>query len=276
MILQMLARMEYLEEADRMKNNYRNQMKLSANNGITRTKEWAGNAKDRVLDMEISQHMEEVLMNRLRLLSIITAIFALFTLFIMANDLAYFVTAIIIGFLVMVLDIIVEHKGVSADEWGYPARRLSFRKIPIELLVLFFSCGVLITFVFNCFRTPIMETAFIASSGIAGLSILQIVLLSVGTFFMIQYFSRKCSNVVFGTLPISLALYLSYPEPWILVVSLLPMYIDYYLEKRLVKSAHIEYNQYDEDLALGVAFSYFPLTIFILGVVALVYSLIGW
>lgn len=255
--------------------DYREKMKISANNGVVRTKEWAGNAKDRIFNMDISQHMEKVLMNRLRLLSIITAIFALFTLFIMAQSPAYFVTAIIIGFIVMVLDIIVEYKGISADEWGYPAHRLSFRKVPLELLVLFFSCGVLITFAFNCFRTSIVETAFLTASGIAGLTIVQVLLLSAGTFFIIQYFRRKCSNVVFGTLPISIALYLSYPEPWILVISMLPMYIDYYLEKRLVKSAHIEYNQYDEDLALGVAFSYFPLTVFILGVVALVYSLVG-
>jgi len=269
--------MEYQVESDYMGSeslNYKEKMKKSASNGVTHTKEWAENAKDRILNMEISQHMEKVLMNRLKLLSIITTIFAMFTLFIMAQSPAYFVTAIIIGFLAMVIDLIVEYKGVSADEWGYPARRLSFRKIPIELMFLFFSCGVLITFVFSCFRTPIMDAGFIAISGIAGLSIAQIVLLSIGAFFMIQYFRRKCVTLIFGALPISIAMYLAFPEPWILVLSVLPMYIDYYLEKRLVKSAHIEYSGYDEEVAVGVAISYFPVSIFVLGLVALVYGLI--
>ena len=213
-------------------------------------------------------------MNRLKLLSIITTLFALFTLFIMTHSPAYFITAIIIGFLAMVLDLIVEYKGVSADEWNYPARRLSFRKIPIELMYLFFSCGVIITFVFSCFRTPIMDTMFIASSGIAGLSIAQIVLLSIGVFFTIQYFRRKCRTMIFAALPISIALYLAFPEPWILVISILPMYIDYYLEKRLVKSAHIQYSGYDDEVAINVAISYFPVTIFAIGLVALVYSIL--
>jgi len=224
--------------------------------------------------MEISQQMEKALMNRLRLLSIIAAIFALFTLFVMVQSPAYFVTAIIIGLLAMVLDIIVEYKGISADEWGYPARRLSFRRIPIELLILFFSCGVLITFVFSCFRTPIMDTIFLASSGILGLSIAQIALLITGVFFMIQYFRRKCRTMIFSVLPISIALYLAFPEPWILVFSIVPMYLDYYLEKKLVKSANIKYDGYDEKVALGVAITYFPVTIFVIGLVAVIYSLI--
>lgn len=254
--------------------NYKEKMKISASKNITRTKEWAGNAKDRFLNMEISQHMEDILMNHLRLLSIITTILAFFTLFIMVQAPTYFLTAIIIGIFAMMLDLIVEYKGVSADEWGYPARRLSFRKIPIELPLLFFSCGVLITFVFCCFRTPIMDFLFVSSSGIVGLSIAQIALLSTGAFFMIQYFRRKCSTMIFGALPISIALYLSYSEPWILVIAVLPMYIDYYLEKKLVKSAHIQYSGYDEEVATNVAITYFPLTIIVLGLVALVYGLI--
>lgn len=255
--------------------DYKEKMKVSASNGVTYTKEWAENTKDRIFNMDISQHMEEILMNRLRLLSIASAMLALFTLFIMAQTPAYFVTAIIIGFIAMVLDIIVEYKGVSADEWVYPSRRLSFRKIPFELLIIFFSAGVLITFIFSCFRTPIIEAGFVASSGIVGLSIVQIVLLSTGAYFTIQYFRRKCRTMIFAALPISIALYLAFPEPWILVFSILPMYTDYYLEKKLVKSAHIEYGDYDEKVALGVAISYFPVTIFTLGIVALVYSLLA-
>ncbi len=270
--------MEYQDESDCMNMelfDYKEKMKVSASNGVTYTKEWAENTKDRIFNMEISQQMEETLMNRLRTLSIASAILALFTLVIMAHSPAYFLTAIIVGLVAMVLDMVVEYKGVSADEWVYPGRRLSFRKIPIELLIIFFSGGVLITFVFSCFRTPIMDAMFIASSGILGLSIAQMVLLSAGTFFTIQYFRRKCRTMIFAALPISIALYLAFPEPWILVFSLLPMYFDYYLEKRLVKSAHIEYGDYDEKVALGVAITYFPITIFALGIVALVYSIVA-
>jgi hypothetical protein len=52
------------------------------------------------------------------------------------------------------------------------------------------------------------------------------------------------------------------------------MYIDYYLEKRLVKSAHIKYDRYGEEVATNVAISYFPATLFILGVVAILLHLL--
>ena len=254
--------------------NYRKKIRKSAGNGVTHTKEWAGAAKERIFNMELPQPMERALRNRLRFVSIITAIFALFTLFIMAQAPAYFATALIIGFIAMLLDFLVEYKGVSGNEWDYPVQHLSFRRIPIELPLLFFSCGVLITFVFCSFSTPIMDTFFTTSSGIAGLSVIQIILASTGAFFMLQYFRKKCKTLVFGALPISIALYLAFPEPWILVVSILPMYIDYYLEKRLVKSAHIQYNKYDEEVAINVAISYFPVALFILVLVALVHRLI--
>jgi hypothetical protein len=85
--------MEYWDVGNQMKSealNYKEKMKISASKNITRTKEWAGNAKDRFLNMEISQHMEDILMNHLRLLSIITTILAFFTLFIMVQAPTYF------------------------------------------------------------------------------------------------------------------------------------------------------------------------------------------
>ena len=52
------------------------------------------------------------------------------------------------------------------------------------------------------------------------------------------------------------------------------MHIDHCLEKRLVRSAHIDYDKYDEDLAVDVTFVYFHASISILGFVALVYWII--
>ena len=109
---------------------------------------------------------------------------------------------------------------------------------------------------------------------IAGFSYAQLTLFVIGAFFMFQYFRGKIKSLVFWALPISVALYLSFLEPWILVISIFPMYIDYYLEKRLVKSAHIKYDKYGGEVATNVAISYFPTTLFILGVVAVLIRLL--
>jgi len=110
----------------------------------------------------------------------------------------------------------------------------------------------------------------ISNPVIAEFSIVQIALFLLGAFFMFQYFKGAVKSVVFGALPIGVALYLSFSDPWMLVVSILPMYIDYYLEKQLVKSAHIKYNRYDEEVATNVAISYFPAALFVFGCIALI------
>jgi hypothetical protein len=114
----------------------------------------------------------------------------------------------------------------------------------------------------------------ISTPVIAGLSYVQIALFLIGAFFMFQYFRGAVKSLVFWALPISIALYLSFSEPWVLVMSIFPMYVDYYLEKRLVKSAHIKYDRYGEEVATNVAISYFPATLFILGVVAILVHLL--
>jgi hypothetical protein len=173
----------------------------------------------------------------------------------------------------MVIDFFVEYKGISKRAWDYPATYLSFRKVPVEVPLLFFSCGILVTFAFYCFSTKPM-IMLISNSVIAGFSYVQIVLLLIGVFFMFQYFRGAVKSLVFWVFPLGIALYLSFPEPWVLVISIFPMYIDYYLEKRLVKSADIKYDKYGEEVATNVAISYFPTTLFILGVVALLLHLL--
>ena len=245
----------------------------SASSGVVRTKEWTGTVKDRLLNMDIPAHLETSIKNKLRNLTAITTAVALIALYVMYHTPAYFLTALMVGFIASSIDFVVEYKGVSGNDWDYPAGRLSFRRIPLELPILFFSCGVLITFAYCCFSTPVMKSAVAAEVVFPSVNATQICLSFMGVFFMTQYFRKKCNSIVFGALPISLALYLAYPEPWVLAVSVLPIYIDYYLEKNLVSSAHIRYNRYDDEVALNVAISYFPATLLILALVALIYHM---
>ncbi len=242
------------------------------NNSAATTRKWLRDGKERIFRFKIPLSLERALMNRLRALTIATTLLAVLALILMIREPRFFATSLVIGTLVMIIDYIVEYKGVTNNDWNYPVRPLSFHRIPIELPIFFFSCGILITFVFYSFSNPIMLAVFNPSSHIMALSVAQMMLLILGLVFLVMYFLKMCESIVFGALPISIAIYLLFPEPWILVISILPVYLDYYLEKRLVKSAHIEYDNYDEEVAINVAFSYFPLTLFILGIVALTYN----
>jgi len=217
--------------------------------------------------------MEIAIRNRIRFLSIVAGFVALIAFFIMFQEPLYLTASLLTGLIAMVIDFFVEYKGISKRAWDYPATYLSFRKVPVEVPLLFFSCGILVTFAFYCFSTKPM-VMLISTSVIAGFSYVQIVLLLIGVFFMFQYFRGTVKSLVFWILPLSIALYLSFSEPWLLVISIFPVYIDYYLEKRLVKSADIKYDKYGEEVATNVAISYFPATLFILGVVALLLHLL--
>lgn len=247
--------------------------KISAADKVKKTKTQINDIKNTLFNMDISQRMEIVLRYRIRILSIVAGFVALVALFIMFQEPLYLIVSLLTGLIAMVIDFFIEYSGISKRAWDYPTTHLSFRKVPIEVPLLFFSCGVLVTLVFYFFSTQRM-VMLISTPIIAGFSYVQIALFLIGTFFMFQYFTGAIKSLVFWALPISIALYLSYSEPWVLVVSIFPMYLDYYLEKRLVKSAHIKYDRYGEEVATNVAISYFPATLFILGVVAILLHLL--
>lgn len=229
--------------------------------------------KNKFFNMDIPQRVEVILRNRIRFLSIVAGLVALATFFIMIQEPIYLTASILTGLIAMIVDFFIEYYGISKNAWDYPTTHLSFRKVPIEVPLLFFSCGILVTFTFYCFSI-LSFNAMITTPIIAGFSYAQLTLFVIGAFFMFQYFRGKIKSLVFWALPISVALYLSFLEPWILVISIFPMYIDYYLEKRLVKSAHIKYDKYGGEVATNVAISYFPATLFILGVVAVLIRLL--
>ena len=247
--------------------------KSSATNKIKQTKTYIEDFKNKIFNLDIPRRMEIALRNRIRFLSIVAGFVALIAFFIMFQEPLYLTASLLTGVIAMVIDFFVEYKGISKRAWDYPATYLSFRKVPVEVPLLFFSCGILVTFAFYCFSTKPM-VMLISTSVIAGFSYVQIVLLLIGVFFMFQYFRGTVKSLVFWILPLSIALYLSFSEPWLLVISIFPVYIDYYLEKRLVKSADIKYDKYGEEVATNVAISYFPTTLFILGVAALLLHLL--
>jgi len=247
--------------------------KISATNKIKQTKIHIDDIKNKIFNMNISQHMEIILRNRIRFLSIVAGFVALLALFIMFKEPTYVIVSLLAGLIAMVIDFFIEWHGISKRSWDYPATYLSFRKVPVELPLLFFSCGILATFALYCFSAQPM-VMIISNPIIAGFTYVQTALFFIGIFFMLQYFRGKIKSLVFWTLPISIALYLSFSEPWVLVISIFPIYVDYYLEKRLVKSAHIKYDKYGEEVATNVAISYFPTTLFILGVVAVLLHLL--
>ena len=251
--------------------NYK-KMKISATNKMRQINKRIDDYKDKIFNMNIPRNLEVVLRNRIRFVTLFTSFLALIALFFMIQVRSYLITSLLVGFIAMVADFIIEYKGIYRNEWNYPYHHISFRKVPIEVPLLFFSCGILATFAFWCFSAQAMVT-IISNSVIAGFSIVQIALFLLGAFFMFQYFIGAVKSLVFGALPIGVALYLSFSEPWLLVASILPIYIDYYLEKRLVKSAHIEYDRYDEAVATNVAISYFPATLFAFGCIAIILHL---
>ncbi|RLG94485.1 hypothetical protein DRO29_06520 [Candidatus Bathyarchaeota archaeon] len=247
--------------------------KISAADKVKKTKIQINDIRNKLFNMDISQQMEIVLRYRIKILSIVAGFVALIALFIMSQEPLYLIVSLLTGLIAMTIDFFIEHSGISKRAWDYPTTHLSFRKVPIEVPILFFNCGVLVTLAFYFFSTQPM-VMLISNPIIAGFSYVQIALFLIGAFFMLQYFTGTVKSLVFWALPISIALYLSYSEPWVLVMSIFPMYLDYYLEKRLVKSAHIKYDRYGEEVATNVAISYFPATLFILGVVAILLHLL--
>ena len=244
-----------------------NAAKDLATHKIKQTKDQIKNFKNKLFNMDLPKHIEIILRNRIRFLTLFSGFVALVTLFIMFKEPVYLKVSLITGLVAMVIDYFIEYHGISNSEWDYPTTHLSFRKVPLEVPLLFFNCGILATYAFYFFSTQLMVNKIITPE-IVGLSYVQIALILIGVFFLFKYISGAVKSLVFWMLPFGIALYLSFSQPWVLVFSIFPMYIDYYLEKRLVKTAHIKYDKYGEAVATNVAISYFSTTLFILGVVA--------
>ena len=174
----------------------------------------------------------------------------------------------------MAIDCVIEHAAISKKKWDYPGARLRFWNVPLEVPLLFLFCGILATFITSLVSRQPLST-LISFQVIAGLGLVQIILLTVASYFVIQYFLGHIKTLVFWALPLSIASYISFPEPWLLAISILPVYLDYYLEKRLVKSSDIAYEGYSEEVAINVSLSYFPTMLLILGIVAMLLHILS-
>ena len=200
---------------------------------------------------------------------LITCLVAVVCLVLMLPRREYFLTAVTVGILAFFWDFIIECFGVSKSLWKYSKERFAIAGVPLEVPLIFSSCAIIVTFWFYAFETNPMANDFL-DPVLGGLSLIQLGLIITGIFFMIQYFRKKIYTMVFWLLPFGIAFYLAYPEPWILVLALIPMYLDYFIERALVRRKKIEYEEYDSELAINVAISYFPVTVVLLGLIALI------
>jgi len=146
--------------------------------------------------MDIPQHIETILRSRIRLLTIVAGFVALVALIIMSREPLYLIVSLLAGLIAMVIDFFIEYHGISKRAWDYPTTYLSFRKVPVEVPLLFFSCGILATFALYCFSAQPM-VMIISSPIMAGFSYVQIALFLIGAFFMFQYFRGAIKSLVF-------------------------------------------------------------------------------
>ena len=231
-------------------------------------------AKLRFLNMPITIQGEKIIKDKLTLLAAISLSIAVFLLLVMTDMPAFFFTAIIIGTIAAAIDFLVEYKGIRFTDWDYASRNLTFKSVPLQLPVLFFSTGVAVTFIVESFTASITNEPFNAISGL-NISPIQILLFIVGFIYLYRYFTHAVDSITFGALPVAIALYLWYPEPWMLVLSIAPIYIDYHLEKRMVNSADITYDNYSFEKAFNVAVSYFPSALIMFALATIIYHFLA-
>lgn len=208
-------------------------------------------------------------------LTIFVGSVAFVSLIFMFNQPGLFLIALLVGLMAFCIDFLIEYGGIHKKRWGYPKSSLLVKGVPAEVPTLFFFCGILVTFTFYLFSG--MFFGEIATYQLVnGVGLIQIILFIIAVFFLIQYLTNKIKTLTFWALPLALALFTSFSNPWFLLISTVPVYIDYYLEKRLVISSEIAYGAYDEQLAINVAISYFPTTLLILGLVAVLVSFLNF
>lgn len=225
-------------------------------------------AKGDLFGMELSGTLGSSLKSRIGSVFIASLILALISLYFMYPVPFNFKISLIIGALAMTFDFLVEYIGISRREWDYPSDSPSFKKVPLEVPLIFFNCGIVAAFIYTCFTSTQMREVM-STSIVGDLNAVQVILFGTGAFFTVQYIRGKVQCLIFGVLPMGIAFYIVYQEPWVLVVSILPMYVDYYLEKYLVKKRDLKYQKYDDVVSTNIAVSYFVTTFFIFGCVAL-------
>lgn len=186
----------------------------------------------------------------------------------------FFYAALAMGTLAFAWDFVIEYFGVSNKLWHYSEERGAAGGVPLVIPAIFFGSAVIVTFWFYAFETNPQARNFLEAV-VWKLSLVQIGLIIVGLYFMVQYFRKNIYTTVFWLLPFGIALYLAYPRPWILVLAIIPMYLDYFIEKALVKRKEIEYEGYDSEMAINVAISYFPVAMVVLGMVAIFVHIFG-
>ncbi len=231
-------------------------------------------AKLRFLNMPITIHGEKIIRDKLTLLAAISLSTSVFLLAVMTDRPPFFFTAIIVGIVAAAIDFLVEYKGIHFTDWDYASRNLTFKSVPVQLPALFFSTGVAVTFIVDSFTATLTNEPFNNLSGLP-VSPIQILLFIIGAVYLYRYFTHAVDSMTFGALPVAIALYLWYPEPWMLVLSIAPVYIDYHLEKRMVNSADITYDNYSFEKAFNVAVSYFPSALIIFAMAAIIYHILA-
>ena len=189
-------------------------------------------------------------------------ILALIALLTMSGEIIYVLAALLTGLMAFIFDYIIEYAGILNGKWEYPRSSEGFMRVPLEVPLMFFFGGILATFLLFLLSRPSLSN-IISFQLFDVVSMPQLILITLAVIFILQYFAGIIKSLIFWAMPLSLAAYISYPEPWILVLAVLPVYIDYYLEKRLVPSNDISYEGYDEDVAINVAVSYFSVALLV-------------
>ena len=54
----------------------------------------------------------------------------------------------------------------------------------------------------------------------------------------------------------------------------MPMYFDYYLERKMVKNDDVKYEDYNQEMAINVALCYFPIALLLFGIAVLLHNYI--
>jgi len=214
-------------------------------------------------------------LNRMHLLIFPFALFSGLSLYFMLPAPAYFQAAIISGIVLGALDFGVEYAGITRKEWHYPYRTLRLFRVPVELPLMSFMSGIILTFIYYSFGNPEFHKIMLGDI-LYGVSLTQFLLLGMGGVFFFKYFTRdENASLTLWALPWAIALYLQFPKPWFLAVAVLPVYLDYFLEKNLLKKDSINYADYDHEMAVNIALSYFPVALLFLGLAALLIRILN-
>jgi hypothetical protein len=204
----------------------------------------------------------------LSITSAISLMLAIIMLIVMTNYPSFFITGLIIGLAAAIIDFIVEYKGIKRREWDYASTRFTLMGVPLQLPILFFSTGVAIAFFLDIYVQPMFSPEFFTLAA-EPIGFVQVLLFIMSIYYLAMYFAGRMKSIMFGILPLALAIYLWFPEPWFLVLALLPMYLDYYLEKRMMKKKELSYENHNQEMAINVALCYFPLALLLFGIAVL-------